>query len=175
MFKKYHAFAFVEKRSNELASCARLALTEGTLECGIEKVDEWLIREGMKEVSCFSSDAAWRKKWDQGLFRSLYFVSLSCWITKYTSRFDIGQPHKFLFMNAYEQHQWVNSLHSIVLTFSIIIVPARAVHMPDFYHARLQPSQQSNFLSGRIQDISPSDMPRAPSFNRIKNEWVRVE
>ena len=41
MFKKYHAFAFVEKRSNELASCApRLALTEGTLEYGIENVDE---------------------------------------------------------------------------------------------------------------------------------------
>ena len=31
-----------------------------------------------------------KKKWDRGLFRSLYFVSLSCWI-KYTSRFDIGE------------------------------------------------------------------------------------
>ena len=157
MFKKYHAFAFVEKRSNELASCARLALTEGTLEYGIEKVDEWLIREGMKEVSCCSSEWCCVKK--EVRPRALPFVifcKLELLDNKIYFSIRYWTATQVSFVDAYEQHR---------------CSPFRlSSFLPDFSHARLQPSQQSNFLSGRIPDISLSDVPRAPSFNRIKNE-----
>ena len=138
-------------RGNDLASCARLAL---------KSLPVWNVWMSLRENDCFVSwgkkqvifpVVAWRKKWDIELFRSSYFVRLSCWI-KYTSRFDIEQRNSSLQMgNA----------------------------SANFSHVHLQPSQQSNnelsFYSlslVRWIPLSFSSAPRGSILSHSDKDWV---
>ena len=114
MFKKYHAFAFVEKRSNELCKLCSPSLNRKNAWIWDRESRWWMIDSwGNERKKLFFHYAVCVKK--EVRPRALPFVifcKLELLDNKYTSRFDIGQPHKFLFFNAYEQHQWVNSLAS---------------------------------------------------------------
>ena len=138
-------------RGNDLASCARLAL---------KSLPVWNVWMSLRENDCFVSwgkkqvifpVVAWRKKWDIELFRSSYFVRLSCWI-KYTSRFDIEQRNSSLQMgNA----------------------------SANFSHVHLQPSQQSNnelsFYSlslVRWIPLSFSSAPRGSILSHSDKDWA---
>ena len=138
-------------RGNDLASCARLAL---------KSLPVWNVWMSLRENDCFVSwgkkqvifpVVAWRKKWDIELFRSSYFVRLSCWI-KYTSRFEIEQRNSSLQMgNA----------------------------SANFSHVHLQPSQQSNnelsFYSlslVRWIPLSFSSAPRGSILSHSDKDWV---